>query len=59
MNTILFALFAYFNALEFRVCLYFSIDTVESVNLVEFLQALGLTIFQVKGVYFLRHKVSY
>lgn len=52
--------FAYFNALEFRMYLYFAIDTVESLNPLELQQALGLTIFQAKGVYFfLRHKDSY
>lgn len=51
--------FAYFNALEFRMYLYVAIDTVESLNLVELLQALGLTIFQAKGVHFVRHKDSY
>lgn len=55
MNTIRFA---YFNALEFRMYLYFAADTVESLNLVELLQALGLTIFQAKGgVYFLRTRI--
>ena len=39
--------------------LYFAVDAVESLNLVELLQALGLTIFQAKGIYFLRHKDSY
>lgn len=56
MNTIPFA---YFNTLEFRMYLYFAIDTVQSLDLAELLQASGLTIFQAKGIYFLRHKDFY